>query len=201
LLITRPDVLIEANDVAICLRSAGGRTFNREREALGIGDVDRIFAYSIDSAPNIYARSYVKYSRELKKEFNDNNAMNPEISCIVDNQRLSLDHTERIVVDRYVIEGEPLRNYVIKLTRDNLRRLIIERHPYREERITIKNDILTTFRNEIPLLINLAENQLFRSYTRDWANRIRTCGLEWQYRRYAKYLREGTLLPIVERIA
>ncbi len=200
LLIIRPDVFSEANDVAICLRSAGGRAFNRERESLGIGEVDRIFTHSIDSAPNIYAKAYIKYSNELKKEFNDNSAMNPEISCLVDNQRLSLVHTERIVVDRYIIEGRLLLNYVSRLIRDNLRQLIYERRPYKDERITIKKEILLLLREEIPSLINLIENQLLSNCTIDWANRMRVGGIEWQYQRFARYLREGTLLHILDRI-
>jgi hypothetical protein len=199
LLITSPDIFREANDVAICLRSAGGRAFNRERESRGIGEVERIFTHSIESAPTIYARAYIKYSNDLRKEFNDNNAMSPEISCIVDNQRLSLNYIERIIVDRYHIEGQPLREHVLRLAMGELIQPIWERRPYKDERIVIINEVISLIRNEVPSLNNLIENQLLSDYTRDWANRIRLSGNEYQYLRYARYLREGTLLHILER--
>ena len=188
LLIMEPDVLREANNVAICLRSAGGRGFNREKEGLGLGEGERIFTYSIDTAPTAYARAYIKYSNDLKKEFHDNSAMTPEISCIVDNQRLSLDHTYRIIVDHYFIEGKPLLDYVLKSRVGELMAPIWERRPYREGRIVIMNDILLSIRKAIPSLKNLIENQLLSDYTRDWAKRLRLCGIEYQYPRFARYL-------------
>ena len=76
---------------------------------------------------------------------------------------------------------------------------IWERRPYREGRIIIMNEILLSIRNAVPSLNNLIENQLLSDYTRDWANRLRLCGIAYQYPRFARYLREGTLLHILER--
>ena len=48
LLRLHPSALLEADDVAICLRSAGARGFNRERESLKtVTDVDRLFWKSL----------------------------------------------------------------------------------------------------------------------------------------------------------
>lgn len=195
----RPDVLIEASDIAICLRSAGGRAFVRERESLGMHEVDRIFKYSIDGAPDIYARAYIKYSNELKKEFNDKNAMTPEISCTVINQKLPLDYTDKIIVDHYIIEAKQLVNAVREMARNKIIKPVYERRPYKGERKIIKNEIINLLESEVPILNNMISNHSLSHSTRDWASRMIKGGIEWQYKRYAMYLREGTLLHILKK--
>ena len=45
----KPEVLVEASDVAISLRSAGSHGFDRNKEAWkGVEEVNRIFRYAVD---------------------------------------------------------------------------------------------------------------------------------------------------------
>lgn len=66
--VVRPQALLEADDVAICLRSAGSRDFCREKESLNtLQEVNRLFVYSDDQGvPN---SSEVKKTPVLCKEF------------------------------------------------------------------------------------------------------------------------------------
>ena len=95
-----PSVLLEASDVAICLRSAGGEGFNRESEALTIDEIDRVFYHS-RNAP--FPKSImVKSQRLLGEEFGKIKPQSPEISCSVSDQVLSAKHIKVVLVDPWV---------------------------------------------------------------------------------------------------
>jgi hypothetical protein len=109
LFILRPTALSHATDVAICLRSAGGRGFDREQEALGsVADVDRIFKYPVDA--DTPWKADLKTREALEAEFPG--AREPEVSCTVVGGVVPWSHVERVVVDPYVLAGAPLEKHV-----------------------------------------------------------------------------------------
>lgn len=190
----RPDALIEAEDVAICLRSAGAEGFNRERESLQtVQDVDRIFAKAQDDG--YPGATWIKYASDLREEFNLPTARDPEVSCIYPEGVLSLRHVHSILVDPYTIGNQPLRTHVCAgLERrelsvpvqarsialggryDELARLVRERRPDLAEIGSLSN----------------------RDQTKEWAARTNESGINYQFRRYGDYLREGTLEPLLK---
>ncbi len=100
----KPSALLDASDVAICIRSAGGEEFNRELEALTIDEIDRTFYYPRNVS---FPRStQVKSQRLLAKEFGKTKPQSPEISCSVSNQVLSAEYIIAAWVDPYVLNGQ-----------------------------------------------------------------------------------------------
>jgi hypothetical protein len=102
----RPTALLNATDVAICLRSAGASNFNRQAEALKkISDVEKLFYFPANQ-PNLKIRPL------LQKEFGEN-AQSVEISCSYPKGILPFDALVDIVVDPYVINGQELSSIVM----------------------------------------------------------------------------------------
>lgn len=199
LLIFNPEIFKEAIDVAICLRSAGGMNFNRDVEGLANDCVNRIFKYeNIDNAPNQYAKSYVAFGNTLRQRFNDNNAMTPEVSCNVINQKLSFNHLIRIIVDPYVINNQSLIEKVRTLKNQyGLNGVLWERR-YRkgEKRFQMKQELANILLSELVTISQIIQNENYSEDIRKWALRIQKGNITFFYNRFAKYLRTGTLLEL-----
>jgi hypothetical protein len=107
LLIIKPEALLGATDVAICLRNAWAEGFSREQESLSnIRDINRIFVYPLETGSKI--NSAVKYRSSLKTEFAQEFAVgykfaDPEVSCSVVSSKISLEYITSILVDHYII--------------------------------------------------------------------------------------------------
>jgi len=201
LLVAKPSILLKSIDVAICLRSAGGRDFNREAESLSAADeVDQIFKYKIDESPNQQSKSYLKYSDELRQEFhhkypNDQHisTYNPEVSCTVQGDYLPFADLNFIVTDKYWVNNNRLINVVKGVVfNSGLMKEIRERR-YRNNREQILTDLVNKFTAGPCSLQSLSDMRDISSITKDWANRLISNNLEWQYKRFAAYLEEGTL--------
>jgi hypothetical protein len=201
LLVAHPDILLKAEDVAICLRSAGGRDFNREAESLSsAGEIDRLFVHPAD-AQNQTKRAYIKYTNQLRQEFggryaysgNAPSTYNPEISCSIENECLPLDKLSFIIVDRYHMCKQSLLSRVASIAfTAGLRVEIMERR-YRGGRWIILNDLSRLLIGGVTTATQLKAMTDVHSDTRVWAERIIAGDLSWQYLRFASYLREGTL--------
>lgn len=186
----KPEALFEATDVAICLRSAGGDGFNREREALNsVQDVDRLFQHPVGESKS----QYVKTRQELEKEFQQK-ASAPEISCTVESGSLSLQHVSLVRVEPYIIRGQRLRNWVEELKSNSGERFRVFE---RDRTPSYKNELVDILASEMPSLPDLSQNPTLSPELRDWAKRVIDRGIEYQFKRFAKYLRNGTLLPIL----
>lgn len=197
LFVLEPEVLGESTDIAICLRSAGGRDFRRAEEALAsTNEVNRIFKYRIDEAPSHWEKSYIKFSNELKEEFRNKNAMTPEVSCTVANNRLSFAHISKIVVDSYHINQNTLIALVNFYIRQHNIFCPVEARTYREERRNILNQLTTLLIEGIPTLNQIIQSPQLSEEIRDWARRL--MNIEWQYTRFARYLRIGTILELLQ---
>lgn len=200
LLIFNPEVFREATDIAICLRSAGGRYFNRENEALPTATVvNRIFKYeNIEEASNEYAKAYIKYSAELQDEFNDPRAKTPEVSCIAENERLSFTHLYGINIDPYIINNLNLFQKVRQIKNNNGLNGWITARRYYEGRLEIKQELANILLQDFISIPQIIQNEDCSENLQDWATRIQTGNMVFSYNRFARYLRTGTILELNE---
>ena len=196
-----PSALLDASDVAICIRSAGGEGFNRESEALTIDEIDRTFYYPRNSS---FPRStYVKSTDSLAKEFRKTKPQSPEISCSVSNQVLSAEYIIVAWVDPYVLNGQRLLDRVSNVVknRGEFNFHIRSRDCKEKSRIHLYNEIAECIREEIPSLYDLAQDSLLSSTLREYAQQVlRNSEAERQFNRYVKYLQHGTLRPMRKEI-
>jgi hypothetical protein len=189
-----PYVLLEAIDVAICFQPVGGSNFNREACALKtIKDVDRLFAYPVNRGyPHC---SWPKYQDALRKEFQCTKVCDPDISCTVIGTKLSLRHVSRIVVDPYVIGGKPLRISVIEqVSRSGLQFSVQERSSTRKVHY---NELIYLIARDIPSCFDLSQSPDVSKGLRLWAQGLSNQKLDYQFNRFANYLRDGTLRQLI----
>ncbi|NMG59270.1 hypothetical protein E1H12_12285 [Geitlerinema sp. P-1104] len=181
----------ESKDVAICLRSAGGRNFNRESESLdSLEEVNKLFLYS-DNDPT---RSHlVKYAQNLKEDFIDKKSISsPEISCTIMTGYIPLSEVISVQVEPYSIYNHQLLSKVKSITSDfpQLQTSIYSRPSlpsYAEELVKLLE------REEITL--QHIQNSNVSIELKTWADKLRKKELDYQFKRFAKYLRAGTILP------
>lgn len=132
LCVFNPQILLEADDVAVCLRSAGGTEFNRDDESLNsIEEVDKLFFnrrsdISVDDHYSETKLQEIRLSNELRPLFDDQRfrrggALTPEISCTVENGFLSFESLNSLTVDSVLVGGEMLRGNVETLWSNVLR--------------------------------------------------------------------------------
>lgn len=202
LFIFNPEVFREAKDIAICLRSAGGRNFNRENEALPTAtEVNRIFLYEeIEDAPNGYARANIKFTAGLREEFNDPGAKTPEVSCIVENERFSFNHLCNIMIDPYVINNQNLFQKVRKIKNENGLHGRIEARTYSEGQFRIIQELANFILQDIISIPQIIENKNCSENLWNWATKIQTGNIIYQFDRFAGYLRIGTILELNEGV-
>ena len=205
LLVLRPEALLDAADVAICLRSAGGREFSRQCESLAsVESVDRLFAHPADD-PDVPRRGWVKFSSQLHQDFADLYAswghapstMTPEVSCTVAEERLSLAHLDHIIVERYCVDDRLLFKHVCEAAYPGGLEVEILERRYADGRRDILHDLSWILRDRVVGAGEISAMSDASPRTRHWANLLVDGDLEWQYERFAKYLREGTLLAAV----
>lgn len=190
-----PEALYEATDVAICLRSAGRPGFNRENEALSsIQDVDRLFEYPIE-----HSKSYfVKHPTQLQEEFTPtaSKASAPEISCTVVCGIFPLHYVNYIRVEPYIIQRQPLQAKVKEIIANRGAKFqVFERDLDRCPAYT--NELLEILKSDLPSIQNLSQNPRVSVGLRDWSIKLMERNLEYQFNRFAKYLYQGTILPIL----
>lgn len=188
----RPSALLEAADVAVCLWSAGAAGFNRQREALKtVEEINRLFVYS--SNQGVPESIYIKYRDQLAQEFGKQKAQDPEISCTVSKGFLSTAHVSFVGVDPYIVNNQKLLDWAnVIAKRYDVQFPIYERSYFPERtRRNFYNEIAERIDQEIPTLHALANDDTCSQSLRTWAGQI--FQLEWQFQRYATYLRDGTL--------
>ncbi len=207
-LVYRPEVFEEVEDVAICLRSAGGRNFDRDKEALAnTEEVNRIFLNPLQEENTLptFDQAYIKFSADLKKEFgfgvDYKRTLNPEVSMIVNGEKISFAQIDKILVDFYEVDGISLLSKV-QQTLKNWYGLKCEvsTRDYHEEEGEDRKNILTELTG---LMLQGKQNfadfkaeTTLSPYTIDWLNRIEKGNLIYQFNRFAEYLRSGTVLEL-----
>ena len=193
----KPSALLDASDVAICIRSAGGEGFNRESEGLTIDEIDRTFYYPRDAS---FPHSTMTKSLEsLAKEFTKKDPQHPEISCSVLNQVLSAKYIIVAWVDPYVLNGQRLLDRVSNVVknRGEFNFHIRPRRCREKSRIHLYNEIAECIREEIPSLHDLVQDSMLSPTLRAYTQQVlRNPEAERQFNRYVKYLLHGTLKPM-----
>jgi hypothetical protein len=190
----RPEALLDATDVAICLRSAGGQGFKRESEAFtSVQDVDRLFQYPIGNSKS----HYVKSRKQLQEEFTPQ-ASAPEISCTLESGLFSLQYVKLVRVEPYLIGGEALQVKVENLKSNTGGRFqVFERELDRCP--TYTNELVNILESGVPSLYNLSDNSNVSQELRAWAKRVIDQEIAYQFNeRFAPYLYHGTILPILK---
>ena len=195
-----PSALLEASDVAICLRSAGAEGFSREAEGLTIDEIDRVFYYP-RNAP-FDKSTMVKSKRLLAEEFGKTEPQSPEISCLVPNQVLPLEYIIVTWVDPYVLNGQSLWDIVLDIIGNSadLNCQIELRHCKKSSRKRLYSEIAECIREDIPSLYDLAQDRNLSSTLREYARQVlQNSEAVRQFNRYIKYLLHGTLIPMRTR--
>lgn len=200
-LVFSPSVFSQANDAAICLRSAGGRNFDRARESLAsVDDVERIFLNTYD--PNAgYKNARILFSDRLKEEFNgeyginqNSNTLNPEVSCDVDNEVLLFDDLIYVIVDEIHYDGTHLRDVVEQeLSRHGIRRRVVVRRYRDEGRKNLLDDLVQTIFDGCSSTEEIREHDDASGPLIRWVSDLSERGLDWQLNRYIRYLATGTV--------
>ena len=188
-----PSALLAASDIAVCLWSAGAKGFNREHEALTtIEDINRLFR-NLSNA-QFPESTYVKSRDKLEQEFGRQKAQDPEISCTVPDEILSVKYTIVVWVDPYIVNNQRLLDWVDKIRRKYQGQFHIHLRNCQDHSTTNPyNEIAERIIDKIPSLNALVQDETFSPPLRNWARQIHIAGLGWQFQRYAEYLREGTL--------
>ena len=193
----RPDALLHATDVAVCLRSAGAAGFDREAESLDTTeDVDRIFRYPIDAG--FPRSSSTRFGETLRAAFPGRacELTSCEVSCTISEGLAPIGATVVVWVDPIDVPGARL----VDLVRDQaaaaeLGTIVRERTMIAERRTVIQevSDLLSV--EQLPLRLVAGRHDLSAA-TRAWAAELVERGLGWQFERYSRYLVVGTLEPI-----
>lgn len=193
-----PAALLKANDIAICLKSGGAPNFDREKEAFkSIEDIDKLFAYPAEKG--YPASCFTKFRKDLSIDFHYPGAADPEISCAVTDGFLSFQHVENIIVDPYIIREKPLLVWThleVMPFIDRMNLPICERTSYRpawQKRKKLYNEFASIIHTNIPSLRELSLTPQITSEIRMLADTLINLSLEYQFRRFAKYLAYGTL--------
>jgi len=192
-----PNILNESNNVSVCLRSAGGIAFNREGEGLSIDDIPRIF-YCLNCEDE-YKESWLKYSDDLKKEFQINtpNTLNPELSCQTPNELLSADRIIQILVDDIQVNGTPLIHTVKEIVRDFQFDIPVYNRFYHKEfgetRKGILSNLISCASEGLRTFDEIYKHKLCEEPTKEWMGKVNNCGNKYQFDRYLNYLINGTL--------
>ena len=191
----QPAALLEASDVAICLRSAGAINFNRTTEALRtVSDMDELFLYGSDYG--FPESTYIKYGEPLRC-FHPN-ATTPEVSCSVESSFFSMEYVIVAWVDPYIVAGDHLLEWVLRLCRHFNREFPV--HPRRctDERRVVYGEIVERILDSPISLRSWIEHSNSSQLVRDWGQSIIAGDLEYQFNRFANYLLKGTIQPLIE---
>lgn len=192
-----PNALLEASDVAICLRSAGAKGFNRESEALTIDEIDRVFYYPRNTP---FPESIqVKSQSLLAEDFAKPKPQSPEISCSVSNQTLSARYIIVAWVDPYVLNGQNLLDRVVDVveSKQEFNFHIRLRSCRDTSRKHLYSEIAECICQGITSLNNIAHDNNISTSLRKYAQQVlNNSEAVRQFNRYVKYLLHGTIRPM-----
>lgn len=197
-LLVRPEALSEADDIAVCLRSAGSPRFDRDKEALRtVQDVDRIFLYPLQTPGR--KKKELKSREKLQKEFCTSYVSYPEISLSIEGCLLPLHYVETVKIDPYRFCGSYLFHHIKSKLGQVAPGLKFQFRQYQTRQRVIIDDITRVLIEGEPSFNTVVTNPDVTDETREWILHLRAKkDMEIQWRRYAHYLRHGTLLPILD---
>ena len=180
-----PKVIEYANDISITIWSAGASDFDRRLNGIAAEDVPRLFV-DCDSP-------HVQFQGKLRCEFDNQKAESPEMSCSFGDELAPLSHLAYIRVDPYNSDACYLPDVVRQVVKQHdpscrvFGRDCLDGHT---SRYRILWDAITRSASSGgDVLATIGEDSLLST----WADHIRSQPtLSYQFRRYAKYLLDGT---------
>jgi hypothetical protein len=118
------------------------------------------------------------------------NATAPEVSLSLDAGRIGMGYLVAVWVDPVVVDDRLLVDEV----RERFADLPVQPRWMTDERHTVYADLQRVMADEMPPRLRLLQGRADSSAeTRAWASSIDEIGLEWQFERFAGYLRDGAL--------
>lgn len=191
-----PRALRRAIDVAICLRSAGARDFDRDVESLGsLDDIEQLFSYPA-SAP-FPERSFTLYGLGLRERFDPKypEATSAEVSLSMDPELIPFEDVVVVWVDPISVGSQTLAELADIAARGAAWSPRLRTRSISEDRKVVLADVVRYLQDAHgPFsLRSLAGRADVESVTREWATALLARNLDWQFKRYGAYLLEGTL--------
>jgi hypothetical protein len=184
-----------------CGQGPGNRTPSStlsKKEALtSVEDIDKLFAYPAEKG--YPASCFTKFRKALSIDFHYPGAADPEISCDVTDGFLSFQHVENIIVDPYIIREKPLLVWThleIKPFINQMNLPVCERasyHPAWQERKKLYNELASLIHTNLPSLREVSRMPQASAEVKMLAGTLIDLKLEYQFRRFANYLKYGTL--------
>jgi len=117
-----------------------------------------------------------------------------------------LEYVEDVIVDPYRIKEKHLISFVNDVRTNCRVRFTLSTRPARDMKRRLYNELACLFISSISssgLIPSLDDLLYVLSVSRDmreWAQRISCRNMEWQFDRFATYLCNGTLRPILQLI-
>ena len=190
----RPEAFLKAEDIAICLMSAGHQNFSRENQAFrSIEDIDRLFKYPDNWG---FPGSEEVKSRDcLKTDFKREKVSHPEVSCTYLEQKIPMEFVDMLIIDPYIINGVPLFSYVANMLEKvgfknfaiNKRFVVLHRRPLYGEIADFLMD------GAMPAIGEVLQNSESSPALKQWAQDIQKNDLTMQWKNFVFYLTRGTL--------
>jgi hypothetical protein len=188
-----PGALSEATDVAVCLRSASSRGFDREAESLQTADeVEQLFDFPLEVG---FPRTMdIKYGDSLRSSFPfAKDAQRPEISCSTTSGAVTFRDLVVIWVDPVEAGGVSLKDRVTSALDTAGLDVKVHERSMMSERRSVLGDVVNELGHGFVQLRLLPGRHGVSNETRDWVDGVRALELDWLWDRYAQYLIEGTL--------
>ncbi len=208
LFVFEPEVLFETYEVALCLRSAGEDHFSRSGEALkAVVEVEKVFEkWESDDGTKI--RWNVLYGKSLVPHFpNYPQPGSPELSCAVNSGFVTFKHLSKIEVDPFTFtKPNGMSITLTELVRENVKRMNLSTKVFaryfkaQNPRQKFYNFFSQLVANETPTLVEIVSDSSLDSELQCWAKAVQDGGLDYIFRRYMNYLREGTISPIMQTL-
>ncbi|MBU0525750.1 MAG: hypothetical protein KKC24_05795 [Gammaproteobacteria bacterium] len=114
-IILNPTAFDDVSDLAISLRSAGSKNFDRENECLKTSSEFKLLYANVEIMGNATDKFYA-FGNTLNERFKRTDCTSPEFNCTVPDEIVPFKHWAYIVVDNCYYGNELLINEVSKLT-------------------------------------------------------------------------------------
>ncbi len=178
-----PAALLEAQDVAVCPRSAGHPGFDRAAECLpSQEDVDSLFANPTDGSGG--PAYYLKDAR-------------PEVSASYIAGFAGWCHARRILVEAVNVGAAGLLDAVgCAAAKAGLTAPAKPRFYKCAQRQQVLGDLCRLLADDSVRLEDSSAHPQVSGATRAWATQLQSEECAYQYARFAQYLRDGTLGPL-----
>lgn len=184
-----PVALAESDDVAVCPRSAGGRDFDREAESWGtVEEVDRLFARRRDPAA---AKPWELAAQSVG--LLGGSSSQPEVSLSCPASLIPMRFVTACLVDEIRVNSVSLVD-VVRTTRTAANHdFPVWTRRYATNRRSLLSQLVESIQRGSIDLNELQHLPDVSPLLVDWAESLLDRDLSFMFKRFARYLQEGTL--------